>query len=149
MQQRKQTDQLQKKTGSDLHNHGSSLCPLQPKWLQSQVNCRLLSPYWNNPKNKLNNWMAKMNQSGTCKQTEMSAEDITDSWGAARSKLCGMSIKRCAHGTKTSPACACVHSQCETGENLSTNNLGIQHYECSPWLHIQYLQQPVVNGRSH
>lgn len=93
--------------------------------------------------------MAKMNQSGTCKQTEMSAEDITDSWGAARSKLCGMSIKRCAHGTKTSPACACVHSQCGTGENLSTNNLGIQHYDCSPWLHIQYLQQPVVNGRSH
>lgn len=69
-------------------------------------------------------------------EAEMRAEDITDSWGSARRKLCGMSMQRCSHRNKTSPACACVHSQCEIAEHLSTNNLGIQHSERTSWLHV-------------
>lgn len=84
----------------------------------------------------LENWVADLKQSANDCEREMSAEDITDSWGFARSKLCGMSIQRCAHRTKTPPACVCVHSQCEIAEILSTNNLGIEHYQRSSWLHI-------------
>lgn len=115
------------KIGPELHNHAS---------LNGHNNKRMAGCSFLTTSYLLENWVADLKQSANACEAELSAEDITDSWGFARSKLCGMSIQRCAHRTKTPPACVCVHSQCEIAEILSTNNLGIEPYQRSSGLHI-------------